>query len=262
MKITEIQRFCMHDGPGIRSVVFFSGCPLRCKWCHNPETQSFSQQVYFDINKCILCGACAFCKSSAHSFNDNRHVYNRELCLKCGWCAEVCPSNALLNVQKEVCVEAVLEEVLRDKAFYGKEGGITLSGGEPMAQPEDALLLLKMAKSAGITTAVETCGYFDEKYVPELCEYADWLLWDYKDSNWQRHKENTGVSPEKIMNNLFLADKQGAKIILRCILIDDVNNNPDHLNEVEKLKKSLKNCVSVDFIPFHSMGQAKARWLQ
>lgn len=262
VNITEIQRFCMHDGPGIRTVVFFSGCPLRCKWCHNPETQSFAQQIYFDAKKCLLCGACTVCSRGVHHFGNDCHFLERNRCIKCGECTQICPSAALTMVRKTLPVEDVLEEVLRDKAFYGANGGITLSGGEPMAQPEAAIELLKLAKQAGISTAVETCGYFDPKYLPALCENADVLLWDYKDSDDARHMENTGVSQSKILENLHAADALGTKIILRCILIDDINNNQAHFDAIEKLKCSLKNCVGVDFLPCHNMGEAKARMLE
>lgn len=129
VNITEIQRFCMHDGPGIRTVVFFSGCPLRCKWCHNPETQSFNQQIYFDAKKCLFCGACTVCRRGVHHFDNDCHFLERIRCIKCGECVEVCPSAALTMVRKTLPVEEVLEEVLRDKAFYGANGGITLSDG-------------------------------------------------------------------------------------------------------------------------------------
>lgn len=132
----------------------------------------------------------------------------------------------------------------------------------PMAQPEAAIELLRLAKQAGISTAVETCGYFDPKYLPALCENADVLLWDYKDSDDARHMENTGVSQSKILENLHAADALGTKIILRCILIDDINNNQAHFDAIEKLKCSLKNCVGVDFLPCHNMGEAKARMLE
>lgn len=213
--ITNIQRFCMHDGPGIRTVVFFRGCPLRCKWCHNPEAQAFGPGEGED-------------SPLADSWKD---------------------------------IGQILLEVQKDTAFYGKHGGITLSGGEPMAQPEAALSLLKAAKTAGITTAVETCGYFHEAYIPELCRYADTLLWDFKDSDDSRHFANTGVSNRKILSNLELADRQGASIVLHCILLKGINDTKQHFEQIRKLKASLPHIQKVEFLPYHPMGESKLRLL-
>lgn len=258
--VTDIQRFCMHDGFGIRTTVFLKGCPLKCFWCHNPETSSVKPELYFYSAKCINCGGCEVCENNAHLFN-GKHTLNRQNCKSCGKCADICPTGALSMVGKVMTGEEIINTALRDSAFYKSSGGITLSGGEPMLYPEKCIELLKLAKQNNLNTAVETSGYFDEKYVEPLCLNADCLLWDIKDTDNLRHIKNTGVSIEKILNNLYLADKFNVPIILRCVLLKGVNLNPEHLSEVKRIYKSLKNAVRVDFLPCHSLGNSKAQAL-
>ena len=157
LPVTEIQRFCMHDGPGVRTTVFFKGCPLRCKWCHNPETQSAANEISFYPQKCISCGLCAsLC--TAHSFTESGHTFNRELCNGCGKCASNCPTGALECTRKEMSTVDILNIVKKDMAFYGKDGGITLSGGEPLIHERALLPLLTLCKEKGIGTVIESCG--------------------------------------------------------------------------------------------------------
>ncbi len=223
LPVVEIQRFCMHDGPGIRTTVFIKGCPLRCKWCHNPETHKKENEIYYSPSKCIRCGNCNICKNGAHQFTTGKHVFDRDRCLMSEDCVGVCPTKALESVSQEMGIDEIIYEVLRDVAFYGKEGGLTISGGEPMAYPKETIALLKAAKENNLNTAVETCGYFDKAFLPTLCQYTDTLLWDFKDSDKERHIEYTGVSNERIIENLLLADSLKANIELRCILVNTVN---------------------------------------
>lgn len=250
----------MHDGPGIRTTVFFKGCPLRCIWCHNPETQSKSTRIFFYPDKCLECGACSICPAKAHLL-DERHVFVRELCMHCGRCAEICPTGALEADSKIMTTEQILDEVMKDKAFFGEKGGITVSGGEPMFYPEACIDLLKNAKLAGLTTAVETCGYFDSSYIPELAEYTDTFLWDYKDSEEERHRRNTGVSQTLIMDNLRKTDLLCRNLVLRCIIIKGVNLTEEHIQNIMKLRDSLQSCGKVDIIPYHPMGSTKYKLL-
>ncbi len=258
MRIAEIQRFCMHDGPGVRTTVFFKGCPLRCAWCHNPETQKAEKEILLYQTKCRVCGLCASCKSKAHLFSEEGHALNRELCTLCGDCEKICPTNAIEIVGKDMTVEEVFEIVKKDKAFYGENGGVTISGGEPFMQRTELLSLLKLCKENGINTAVETSGYFASEIIEEAVKYIDIFLWDIKDMSPERHKKYTGVSNEKIISNLMKADSLNAKTRLRCILVNGVNTKKEHYIGLANLYCGLKNCEGIEFIPYHSYGGSKA----
>lgn len=259
--VTDIQRFCISDGPGIRTTVFFKGCPLRCRWCHNPETQSGRNQLLFQEKLCIGCGACAaVCPNGAHRLEPDRHVFDAARCRQCLVCTQVCPAKALEPAAREMTPDEIFRQVLRDQAFYGPEGGMTLSGGEPLSHWEESAALLAMAKEAGLRTAVETCGYFDASpaALADQVRHTDLFLWDYKDSDPIRHRENTGVSPEKILRNLLLADSLGAATRLRCILIRGINLEPAHAQAIAGLFRQLKHCQGVDLLPYHTYGSGKA----
>ncbi len=255
--VTDIQRFCMHDGPGIRTTVFLKGCPLNCFWCHNPETKNSSPQLMYYSAKCIDCRACFSCKNNAHYRQNGIHKIDFKKCIACGECTEVCPSGALAISGKIMDSQEIIDAVNKDIAFYGKDGGITISGGEPMFHPDACIELLKLAKENGLHTAVETCGYFHKKYIKPLCEVSDILLWDIKDTNNFRHKLYTGVSNIDILDNLRLADSFDVPIILRCIMLEGLNLEKEHLNKVKSIYSSLKNAVAVDYLPCHSLGTSK-----
>ncbi len=256
--VTEIQRFCMHDGPGIRTTVFLKGCPLRCFWCHNPETQASTAQLMFHPAKCIGCRACTLCPNGVHGEADGKHAIDRTRCTACGQCVAACPTGALALSGSEMTSEEIIELALRDKAFYGTTGGITLSGGEPMLHPKACIELLRLAKDAGLHTAVETCGYFPSEYLEPLARVTDLFLWDVKDTDDGRHRKNTGVSNERILQNLRAADAYDVPIVLRCILLRGINLNDTHLRRIGELYCSLQNAVRVDLLPCHSLGSSKA----
>ncbi len=259
MKITEIQRFCMHDGPGVRTVVFFKGCPLSCAWCHNPETQATKQELLFYQKKCIGCRACErACKTHAHRFENGTHEIDRTLCNDCAACAEVCCTKALAPAYTNKTEADILRDVQKDFAFYGKTGGVTLSGGEPLMQPDEVLNLLKALKSRKLNTAVETCGFFRSDILPRLVPFVDLFLWDFKDSDDERHKKFVGVSNTPIIENLLHADRLGANTVLRCIMISGVNMQKKHYKEIAALWHRLKHCRYVELLPYHAYGGAKA----
>ncbi len=261
LKVTEIQRFCMHDGPGIRTTVFLKGCPLRCAWCHNPETQTSASELLFYRNKCVGCGVCeSSCLHAVHAVRGQR-VVDRTKCVLCGECVKYCPTGALEVCGKNMSVDEILSVAERDKDFYGLNGGITLSGGEPFAQNAATVALLKACKEKGLHVVVETCGCVDTNVLLEAVPFVDLFLWDVKDTDDERHKKYTGMSNRAILDNLAAVDASGAKTRLRCILINGVNTREEHYRGVAEIAASLAHCEGVEFLPYHTYGGAKKVFL-
>lgn len=258
IRITQIQRFSLHDGPGVRTVVFFKGCPLDCRWCHNPETKQPRPQLLFSACRCIHCGACVqACPYGCHTVQAGRHSFDSTLCTACGGCTAACLPRALEMCGRELSPHEIIETVARDLPFYGEDGGLTLSGGEPMAQPEGVFALLELAKKRGIGTCIETCGFFPEKYVQPLMEGCGHILWDVKDTNSARHRANTGVPAEPILENLRRAAAWAPeKITLRCIILRGVHDRPSYIADIIALARSL-GIKKAQLLPFHPFGEGK-----
>ena len=255
--VFNMQRYCTHDGPGIRTTVFLKGCPLRCAWCHNPESHFPLPEISYSEGSCIHCGHCAaVCPSGCHILKDGAHIFERTGCIRCGACAKACPA-ALNMVGDRQTVGSVMEEVMKDRLFYGETGGMTLSGGEPFFQSEFALALLKAAKKEGMTTAVETCGQTAYGILRDALEYVDWFLYDYKESSPELFEKNIGVKPDTIRNNLAGLDGDGANIVLRCPVIPGINDRPDHFRGIAETANSLRHIVCVEIEPGHAIGEGK-----
>ena len=258
----NIQRFSTSDGPGIRTVVFMKGCPLNCAWCHNPESKNNKTEIFYKSDICALCGACVgVCPNSCHTLEDARHYFDREKCNGCGQCANVCCANALEVCGEEKTAEEIIKIVMRDKPFYEESGGgITLSGGEPLIQYDFSLSLLKLAKMNLLHTAIETSGY-SNRDLTILNDFVDLWLYDIKIFTEEEHIKYTGVSNKVIFDNLYLLNRIGAKIILRCPIIPDVNMTDDHFDGLAKLANRLKGVAAIHLEPYHPLGLSKAEQL-
>ncbi|MHC5058215.1 MAG: glycyl-radical enzyme activating protein [Planctomycetota bacterium] len=260
--VFNVQRFSIHDGPGIRTTVFLKGCPLRCRWCHNPEGLSPGPELSFDPTKCIGCGACVgACPRSAHSMEDGAHGFDRALCEPCDACAKACPSGALELVGSEVPADEVIAEVMRDAPFYETSGGgMTLSGGEPLAQAHFAHALLARAKAAGLHTCLDTSGHAPWSAFERVGGLVDLFLFDCKATDPARHEELTGVTNELLLENLRRLHAGGARVRLRCPLVPGLNDDPSHLEGIARLAAELGQLGDIDgveILPYHALAKAK-----
>ncbi len=258
-RIFDIQRFSIHDGPGIRTTVFFKGCPLNCLWCHNPESINATPMLSFLPDKCIGCGYCfKVCPTGAHQMVDDKHIIDRAKCNSCGICTEECYAKALELVGKTVTVGEVVEEVLADVEFYKtSDGGMTLSGGEPLAQPVFCHALLTQAKAQKLHCCVDTCGQASWGSFEKILSLTDLFLFDVKETDPHRHKKNTGIDNVLIQENLKKLHDAGATIWIRIPLIPGCNDSEDNLQGMVKLFKKLPNIQAATIMPYHKLGQSK-----
>jgi pyruvate formate lyase activating enzyme len=258
--IFDIQRFSIHDGPGLRTTVFLKGCPLRCRWCHNIESQAPEPLLSFTPSRCIGCGACVeACPRRAHALADGGHTLDRAVCTVCGKCADVCVTQALEMVGRLATVSEVLEIVLRDRPFYAASGGgMTLSGGEPLSQIDFSEALLSAAKDAGLHSAVETTGFAKWADVERIVPLVDLFLCDLKETDDARHREWTGVGNALIIENLRRLSRAGARVRIRLPLVPGVNDRGDHFDAIARLARDLKSLEGVEVIAYHRLGEGKA----
>ncbi|MEZ0536468.1 glycyl-radical enzyme activating protein [Caldicellulosiruptoraceae bacterium PP1] len=261
--VFDIQRCSVFDGPGIRTTVFLKGCPLRCKWCHNPESQNFLPEIMFFEEKCTLCNKCVdVCPTKSHKIMNKMHLFNGYTCKKCFLCVDQCPNEAIIIKGQKMSVYDIIDIVMKDKEYYDTSGGgLTLSGGEPLYQFEFALEILKKAKEHNISTCVETSGYTNKENLKNILPFVDIFLYDYKVTNSKKHKYLTGNDNRLIIENLDYLYNKGCKIILRFPLIPGVNDDEEHLEAISKMKLKYPKLIDVEILPYHNIGVSKLKRL-
>ena len=261
--VFNIQKFSIHDGPGVRTTVFLKGCPLRCRWCANPESQLGRTQIMYDAQKCLHCGTCLqICPEGAlRRQEDGRIHVDFTSCRACRTCAENCPGGALSAEGRIETVQDVYEKCMQDKLFYEESGGgVTISGGEGMLQPEFCKALCAKLREQGIHTAIETTGCVGEKVFRELAPCFDLLLFDIKHHDPEKHREGTGQDNVQIIRNLSWAVEQGLDILPRVAVIPGFNDSIEAAAGIAKLIKE-SGLSKVQLLPFHQMGERKYEFL-
>jgi len=257
----DIQRFSIHDGPGIRTLVFFKGCPLRCLWCDNPESWVSTPELGFSIQNCIGCGQCfKVCPTGA--IKDDEERVDRGKCIVCGKCAEVCYARALTIIGRTYTVEEVIAEVKKDIMFYRRSGGgVTVSGGEPLAQPEFLEALLRGLRSENVHIAIETTGYAREEVIRKIFPLIDLILYDIKHMDSEKHRKYTGVGNERIHHNARVAAGLGIPIIIRVPVIPGYNDSEANIRATVLFAQELGGVREFHLLPYHRLGQSKYRKL-
>lgn len=261
------QKYNMYDGPGVRTLVFFKGCPLRCKWCSNPESIEPGYSVMFKEDLCKNCGKCAeVCPVGIHKMVDGKHIIDRKIaCTGCKKCEEVCPHRAISIIGYKEKISDIADFVEEDRAFYDTSGGgVTLSGGEVTAQVEAAENLLMTCKRRGINTAIETCGYAKKENILRIAEFTDLFLFDLKQINPEKHSKWTGVRNERIIENLKELFEKRFNVRIRMPLLKGINDSKEDIEGIIQLLlpyKEYKNFKGIDLLPYHKLGVNKYKQL-
>jgi pyruvate formate lyase activating enzyme len=258
--IFNIQRYSIHDGPGIRTTAFLKGCPLRCLWCQNPESQSMRPEIFFVSESCQGCGACAeACPRGAIEVVEGLARTDRAVCVGCGECTAVCPNEARNLMGRNSTAQEVFEELAADDIFYQRSGGgVTLSGGEPLAQPRFAREVLRLCKEASLHTALDTCGCAPWETVRQVLEYVDLVLYDLKHMDTGQHKRYTGVPNEVILENARRVHGLGIPMLARVPVIPGYNDAVENMTATALfISTELGDSTGVHLLPYHRLGEAK-----
>lgn len=257
--IFNIQRFCVHDGPGIRTTVFLKGCPLRCQWCDNPESMNPVPELGFASARCNECGKCAgACPEGAIEVDDDGiPIIDRKRCTACGECVSVCIPEALAIYGKSRTLDEVVEEARKDEGFYGLDGGVTVSGGEPLAQPSFVTALLKRCHLAGISTAIETSGYAPQESLKQILNVTDIVMFDLKHMDSVEHRKLTGKSNERILKNARLVAGL-PNVQFRMPLIPGKNSSLENIQATAEFLREIQGAeASLELMPYHRLGKGK-----
>ena len=259
--VFNIQKFSTHDGDGVRTTIFFKGCPLKCRWCHNPESQRYEKELIFHHNKCVVCGKCVVkCPQQANSIVDGKLVFDRDKCTACGVCTDWCIKEAREIAGKEYTVDELVKEAKKDQIFYEQSGGgVTLSGGEVMAQNIDYIeQLCKRLHREGISVFIDTSGYTKYENLKRLIPFADVFLYDIKAIDSEEHKDYIGVDNALILENLVKLSNDGAGIYARLPIIGRVNATDGYINSVIRfLEDNHVKVQQVNLLPYHDIGKGK-----
>ena len=261
--VFNIQKYSLHDGPGIRTTVFLKGCPLCCSWCHNPEGISPQRELIVIESRCLVCGECRKACPFAEAVGGAGALPARnESCTLCASCVEACPTGARQMVGREMTVAEVMEEVLRDRIFYEESaGGVTFSGGEPLMQPAFLRELLDACRARGLHTAVDTCGFGCTDHLLAIAQRTDLLLYDLKFMDDARHREDCGVSNQPIVENLKALDQIHSQIWIRVPVIPGVNDDEANLAAIARFVATINGVRQVNLLPYHQTGIQKHRRL-
>jgi pyruvate formate lyase activating enzyme len=264
--VFNIQRYSIHDGPGIRTTVFMKGCPLRCMWCQNPESQAFKPELFFNKEKCTGCGQCAaVCPEKAVEILEGKAVTDRSVCTACGLCVEGCPAEAREIMGKSMTADEVVEEVMKDEVFYRTSGGgVTLSGGEPFAQADFSASILSLCKAKGVHTAIETCGYARWEIAEKVLPFVDLVLFDLKQMSGVEHLKLTGAPNSLILQNLKrIRHERHIPVLLRIPVIPGYNDSSENIRATSRfVAHELDPSMQVHLIPYHRLGVSKTEQLE